>query len=132
MSEKSDTDENPKHDHIPLIEWLVAGIGLILIGATLSFLLYKAFFVEKGDARIEFQIEKIVALENGAVVLAKAHNKGGKTVSNFQILTHADGQERETTLDYLPAKSSRAFGIFFSHVPQKNEIRFEAGGYQEP
>ncbi len=130
MSRLSSTE--PEEDFIPAAEWVVAGVGLILVCVSLGFLVYKAFLVEDGPPEIAFKVEQIVPQDGGALVLATVFNKGGKTVTRLQILGRAGQEEHEVEIDFLPARSSRGFGIFFTEPPEPERVRFEPGGYQKP
>ena len=119
-------------DPIPLAEWFVAGIGLVLLCASMAFLLYKAFKVEDSVPSISFRVERIVPQDGGALVLAEVANTGGQTVTGLQIVGRAGEEENQAVIDFLPARSSQKFGMFFSTIPDKHTVRFVPGGYQEP
>lgn len=129
---KQEPEKNQQQDEIPTAEWIVAGIGLALVCACLGFLLYKALFVENGTPAVEFRIKQITAQNGGALVLAEAINKGGETVTELQIMGQSGDERAEATIDFLPARSSRGFGMFFSEAPTSADVEFKAGGYQEP
>lgn len=121
-----------KEEEISLPEWIVAGFGLALVCIAFFFLIYKAFFIEQGDPVLDFAVERVVNQDGGALVLAKVSNTGRQTVTALQITGIAANEEHEFEVDFLPARSSRRFGMFFSFVPLKNDVKFRAGGYQEP
>lgn len=130
MSKSEETER--KSDAIPTPEWVVAGIGLALVCVALGFLLYKAFFLDNGVPSLSFSVDRIVDQDGGSLVLAKVFNRGGKTVTDLHILGTAGADSHEVEIDFLPARSSRTFGMFFPSVPKEAEIRFSPGGYQEP
>lgn len=115
-----------------MIEWMVAGLGLVLLCGSLGFLFYKAFYVEKSEPVIVFEIEKMVPQGGGVLVVAKVENRGGKTVTALQILGKTVDQEHEVVIDYLPARSERGFGMFFQKNLSADEVKFEAGAFQQP
>ncbi len=117
---------------IPAAEWAVAGVGLALVCACLGFLFYKAYFVEDGSPTIEFRVERILAQDKGVLVLVEATNQGGQSVSNLQIVGRSESESSEVMIDFLPARSSRSFGIFFSNRPTAEGLDLKAVGYQEP
>lgn len=127
-SSERENEENP----IPVPEWIVAGLGLTLVCLALFFLLYKAFFLDDGDPELKFKVESIVPQDGGALILAEVSNTGGTTVSALQIIGFAGDEEHEVEIDFLPARSSRKFGMFFSKVPESDDVKFSPGGYQEP
>lgn len=129
---KTNESETPAQDNIPTAEWAVAGIGLVLVCLCLGFLLCKAFFVDDGVPKISCVVEQIVPQDGGALVLAKVSNSGGETVTRLQIGAKSGEEEQSVEIDFLPARSSRKFGMFFSHIPKDGSVQFTPGSYQEP
>ncbi len=128
----SSKSEKSQQEKIPLPEWIVAGIGVALVLLALSFLTYKALFLGTGDPEIHFKITDIASQQSGGLVLAEVSNSGGKTITAFQIIGTSGSEEHTVVIDFLPARSSRKFGMFFSSLPTKDEVTFTPGGYQEP
>lgn len=129
---KDQSSDQQEQEDIPPAEWVVASLGLILVCVCLGVLLFKAFKVDNTAPEISFNVEQIVAQNGGALVLAKVSNTGGKTVTGLEIKGSAGDEERDAEIDFLPARSSRKFGMFFSSVPSKESVHFSAGGYQQP
>lgn len=129
---KDNSGGKSAQDSIPFGEWLMAGIGLVLLCGCLGFLLYKALMIDDEIPIISVHVEQIIPQNGGALVLAEVSNKGGETVTRLQILASTGDEEHEAEIDFLPARSSRKFGVFFSSTPPKNDVKFVAGGYQEP
>ncbi|MEP2775347.1 MAG: hypothetical protein ABJQ29_01290 [Luteolibacter sp.] len=129
---KKSSSKPTEKDHIPTAEWVVAGIGLVLLCLSLGFLLYKAVVVDDGAPSITLKVEQVVPQDSGGLVLAEVTNTGGVTFTRLQIMGTSGNEKREVEIDYLPARSSRKFGVFFSKVPEKSEVRLSAGGYQNP
>lgn len=129
--ENPPTGESEK-ETIPPAEWVVAGIGLILLCLSMGSLIHKALDVEESEPRIAFSIESIVQQGDGVLVVARASNHGGETVSDFHVTGSAGSEEHELVIDYLPARSSREFGVFFATRVQKEDVKFTPGAYQMP
>ncbi|MFC7335976.1 hypothetical protein ACFQY0_02200 [Haloferula chungangensis] len=129
---KNEAPEASAEETIPAAEWTVAAIGLVLLCLCVAFLVYKAFFVDDGVPEIAFEVERIVPQDEGALVLANVSNSGGQTVTELQIVGSSQLERHEVKVDFLPARSTRSFGMFFSHVPDKASLNFVPGGYQEP
>ena len=130
MSRSKKTDK--KDDEIPTPEWVVAGIGLALVCVAIAFLLYKGFSLDDGVPDLSFTVEEVATRDGRSLVLAKVHNSGGKTVTNLHILGTAGNDSHEVEIDFLPARSSRDFGMFFPSAVGKTDVVFTPGGYQEP
>lgn len=129
---KNPSSEKTSEDTIPPAEWAVAGVGLVLLCSCMAFLLYKAFMVEDSIPKITFRVESVIPQDGGALVLAEVANAGGETVTSLQILGRADKEEHQAVIDFLPARSSRKFGMFFNTIPDRDTLKFVPGGYQEP
>jgi uncharacterized protein (TIGR02588 family) len=122
---------------IPLFEWLMAIVGLILVVGSIGYLLYQAV---KGDAMppdISFEVTLISPISNGYLVNFRAMNQGDVTAKGLMVegqLTDA-GQEietSETSLDYMPSHSEREGGLFFTQDPRQFELQLRAVGYEQP
>ncbi len=82
-------------------------------------------------------MDTITPTSNGYLVEFLAINQGETTAKGLIIegqLTEG-GQEvekSETTLDYIPARSEREGGLFFTENPEQFEMQLRALGYEEP
>ena len=103
-----------------------------MVCACLGFLFYKAYFVEDGSPVLEFHVERILAQDKGVLVLAEATNKGGQSVTDLQIIGSSGGENSEVMIDFLPARSSRSFGMFFSKRSPTGGVDLKAVGFQDP
>lgn len=121
----------------PLWERVVAALGLLLVLATLGFLLYEGIW--GGQAPPDVNVEPQGIFESGESYLVefKARNDGDQTAANVRItgVLVRDGQvleQAEVTMDYVPAGSMQAGGLYFRNDPRRGELTLGASGYQVP
>lgn len=121
-----------------LWEWLVALVGLCLVAATVAYLLYLSVGDADAPPAVELRVHSVLADRGVYLVRISAFNQGNATAAQLTVsgeLTHNRGKKLETsrtTFDYLPAKSRREGGLYFSHDPRAHHLRLRAEGYQNP
>jgi uncharacterized protein (TIGR02588 family) len=125
-----------KGDDMPALAWAVAALGAILVAGALGFMLYKAFAGDDSPPQFEIDVESIAASGDDYLVQIRVANVGGLAAAAVVIegiLTTADGDETSTiTLDYVPSKSHRHAGLYFSQDPQQRDLKIRALGYVQP
>lgn len=137
FSESTNSPQKPPEAQIPLVEWIVGGIGLLIVVLALSVLLYEVVAGDKSPPDVKLTVQTIEPLRNGFLVKVRAENEGGKPAASVTVKAELveDAQvaeESETQLDYLPPHSSRDAGVFFTRDPRQSKVRLKALGYQEP
>ena len=81
--------------------------------------------------------ERVLGLEDGYLVQFRAFNQGGAAAAELMIEGEATGPDgsteaSEAVLDYVPARSSREGGLWFSGDPRAGQLTLRATGYAEP
>lgn len=121
----------------PFSEWVVAGIGAVLVLATIAILLYSAATSDDAPPRLSVRAVSIQPAGSQFLVVIEVGNDGGSTAADARI--EAERREhgvvverRETTIDFVPPKSKRRAGVFFSREPKADELTLRASGYREP
>lgn len=122
---------------IPLLEWIAAAVGFALTSATLIFLLYHGLTDGPALPDIVVEAEQVVEVSRGYVVQIRAVNRGARTAGDVkvegQLKTGGTVQETaETTFTYLPSRSERRGGLFFSKDPRQGQLTLQAKGFQTP
>jgi uncharacterized protein (TIGR02588 family) len=80
----------------------------------------------------------VVELRHGHLVEVRAINERRATASRLKhegVLVGRDGaaiERSQTTLDYLPGRSERAGGLFFTRDPRDLDLRLRPPGYVRP
>jgi uncharacterized protein (TIGR02588 family) len=122
---------------IPLFEWLVAGIGALLVTGTIGYLVVQALWRDQTPPDVRVVALRVLALEHNHLVEFRAVNAGSEPAAELLVegeLVGPDGpvETAEATLDYLPPASHRDGGLFFSRDPSAFELRLRAKGYARP
>ena len=124
---------------MPLLEWIVGALGAALVLGTVGFLVYQAVLGQgTSPPDVRLVAEEVVELRNGYLVRFRVLNEGRSTAAQLSLegeLT-GDGGEAvetsETTLDYLPGRSEREGGLFFTRDPRAFDLRLRPKGYVKP
>jgi len=132
-----DSQNQQESNSIPLWEWMVAGLGLVIVTAVLGFLLYEALRGNHLPPDVRLSVDSVARTGNGYLVKITAVNDGGSTAEGViiegQLKNGSDLVERsETTLDYLPPRSKKKAGLFFMKDPRQFELQVRPFGYEEP
>lgn len=133
---QNEENQNKKQD-TPILEWITAIIGLILVIGAIGFVLYNAFNTKNLPPDLIVVKENIKQVKTGYLVEFKVKNAGNQTASSVVIEGSLvqNGKPIETdeiTLDYVPSDSERKGGLYFSKNPDAFELELRAKGYEEP
>jgi uncharacterized protein (TIGR02588 family) len=133
----SDPQAERAQRHIPLLEWVVAGLGALLVAGTIGYLVLQALGRDQSPPDIEVTTLREVALEHGHLVEFRAVNRGGETAAQLMVQgelagAHGPVETAEATLDYLPPGSQREGGLLFSRDPREFKLRLRATSYVRP
>jgi uncharacterized protein (TIGR02588 family) len=128
--------QTPSRD-LPMLEWIVGGIGALLVGGTIAFLVYHALARDWTPPDVRVIEQRVLDLQDGYLVQFRAYNQGGSAAAQLTIegeLVGPDGRTEtsEAVLDYVPARSSREGGLWFSGDPRVGQLTLRATGYAEP
>ena len=115
----------------------MAAIGLLLVAATLLFLVYDALNEKPETPSPAIQVLGIEKQDSRYVVRIRVHNRGKSTAAAMRIsgTLKQDGtpvEQSEIEFQYLPGGSSRQGGMFFSHDPRALTLELSPEGYEEP
>jgi uncharacterized protein (TIGR02588 family) len=136
LAREQRAQQSPDHA-VPVWEWIVAAIGLLLLVGSIGLLSYEALTSDMSPPDITIQIESVQAVTGGYVVTLRVMNSGTATAAAVRVegvLKRAMTviETSEMTIDYVPARSERSGGLFFQNDPQQFQREFRALGYQAP
>lgn len=123
---------------MPLLERAVAALGLLLVLGATGFLIAGVIQDDHSPPAIQLTVENVTRTGSAFVVNVTAHNNGSETAANARVeglLADASGrvvERSEVTLDYLPGRSRRRFGLIFSADPRAHHLQLRATGYHVP
>lgn len=132
------SEKNSPADSTPLLEWIVAGLGLVLLGSVLSFLVFDALANRPAaPPEVAVQVLSMESTGNGYRALFRAVNRGGESVQGLviygEIRRSSEIIERSwVTFDYLPAGAEKRGGLFFTHDARGFELVIRPLGYEQP
>ncbi|HEX6440181.1 MAG TPA: TIGR02588 family protein [Candidatus Binatia bacterium] len=134
---RSTSQKQQEKDFIPIWEWIVAAVGLVLVAGVIGFLLYEAFSGERLPPDVKLSVESVVQTRNGFLVRITAVNEGGMTAEGViiegELRSGSEVLERSrTTIDYLPPSSEKRGGLFFTRDPRRFDLQVRPLGYEEP
>lgn len=131
------SDDAPVDKGTSPVEWIAAACGAILFLAMIGYMTYAGFHEVEGAPHVELTTQSPVAQGNRFLVRFTATNLGQATATSLTLrATLAEGdteiESQEVTIDYLPMRSSRAGGFFFSRNPEKLRLSVVATSYLDP
>ena len=132
-----DEDEKNEKKETPVLEWITAGIGLILVVGAIGFVLFNALSRDNSPPVLIVTREKTKQIKTGYLIEFKVKNAGSQTASAVvvegSLVQNGENIETgEVTLDYVPSNSEREGGLIFSANPEKAELKLHAKGYEKP
>lgn len=126
-----------RSDETPFWEWVVTAFGVLLVLGAAGFLVYGELTGGESPPDIVVQADSVHRASSAYLVTFRAINTGGSTAARLRIEGQllSGGQAVETseaTLDYVPAHSERAGGLFFSRDPRAFNLSLRATGFELP
>ena len=122
----------------PLLEWIAAGIGLLLTLMMLGVIGREALNDETDQLPvIGVAVTAIAPAAPGYVLAFEASNQTGGTAAAVEIEANLkDGdmivETARATLDYVPSHGKVKGGVFFSEDPRRHKLEIRALGFQTP
>lgn len=134
---RSTSQKQQEKDAIPIWEWIVAGVGLVLVASVIGFLIYEAFTGKRLPPDVKLSVDSVVEIRSGFLVRITAVNEGGMTAEGViveaELRSGTEPVERSrTTIDYLPPRSEKRAGLFFTRDPRQLDLQVRSLGYEEP
>lgn len=135
-SAKSRTGNPPIQAASPW-EWVVAGVGAVLVVAAIGYLIYFAQVTPEGPALIALEQGPVERNGDGYVVTVNVTNEGATTAASVTIegtLTRGGVviESSSATISYVPRFSHRQAGLYFETDPRTVGFELRALGYAEP
>jgi uncharacterized protein (TIGR02588 family) len=130
-------DDAQASSDIPVSEWIVGGVGFLLVTGVIVFMLYHAITKIDSPPDIDVSVLSIRQNRSGYLVTVRARNDGGSTAEGLVIEGELKKgsqilERSHTTLDYAPPGSEKQAGLFFTRDPRHFELQLRALGYEDP
>ena len=120
-----------------MLEWVIGGIGFLIVAGVLGFLLFSAVTEDRPLPDVKLSVNAVQQIRNGYVVQITATNEGGLTAEG--VIVEAElrkGTElvesSQIEIEFLPAHSRKRAGLFFSRDPKQFDLKLRPHGYEEP
>jgi uncharacterized protein (TIGR02588 family) len=121
-----------------MLEWVTAGVGLILLLAVIGVILADALGGRQ-EAPPAITVARLASTPSagGWVVEFEARNAGQQAAAEVQVvgvLTTGQGEpeRRSATVDYLPGGGAARGGLLFRNDPAGGVLELTAEGYRQP
>lgn len=120
------------------LEWVVFGVGLVLVVSTLAYLVYDGATAPDTPPDIEVRLGEPRPGGAGFLVPVTVFNRGGQTAEGVTVevvldTSAAPEPERgEFTLAFLPRGGTREGWVSFSTDPRAGRLTARAHGYEQP
>jgi uncharacterized protein (TIGR02588 family) len=122
----------------PTVEWIAAGLGLVLTLGMLGFIGWQALHMPKQTApRIDVRVASVTRSGAGHVVEIRVVNNSPKSAAGVEVQgtlsrTGNPDEQSSTTFAYVPGGSEVRGGLFFTADPGAGDLRVRPLGYEEP
>jgi uncharacterized protein (TIGR02588 family) len=122
----------------PLLEWIAAGLGLVLTLGVIGVIGREAIAGEtQQPPAIDVRAVSLRSMPSGFLVEVVAANRSGGTGAAVTIEGELKSGETSVetsdfTFDYVPGHAERRGGLFFKEDPRKHQLELRALGYQQP
>lgn len=137
-----DTDSG-KHAPKPLgrnahwLEWVTGFASAALVLAMVGWLVWQAIGEKDGIPDLVVQTGKVENTQSGYRMTFTILNRGLRTAATVPVtarLYNGDRlvEEREVTLDYVPARSNTSGALLFGNDPGAYRLDIRASGYEDP
>jgi uncharacterized protein (TIGR02588 family) len=133
-----DPGEGGRDDQAPSSwEWVLAGVGLLLLVASVGYLLYYQWSSNDEPPDPAIEVIAIHQQQGRFLVRLRVHNRSHTTAADLRVSgeLRQGGQvvERsETEFPYLAAESSHEGGLFFTRDPRALRLELGVESYQVP
>lgn len=120
-----------------VLETIFAGLGAILAAGTLGVILWKGVTDTGGKPAVEARVTRVEAQGSAYLVEIEVLNSGDAAAAGLEVegTLERGGDTVETattTFDYLPSRSRRQGGLYFSEDPGSGTLKVAPKSYTTP
>src|SRR5690606_10297823 len=113
-----------------LLEWLMGGLGLLIVLAVLGVIVAEAFGA-RAPAAPEARLVSARATASGWVAEVEVANPGDATAAAVEVEGRLGRDTARATLDYLPAHGRETVFLTFAADP-RGAVELRVPGWSEP
>lgn len=120
------------------LEWVVFGVGLVLVASTLTYLVYDGATAADTPPDVEVKLGEPRPGGAGFLVPVTVSNRGGQTAEgvSVEVVLEAAGspepERSEFTVAFLPRGGTREGWVSFRADPRAGRLSARARGYEKP
>jgi uncharacterized protein (TIGR02588 family) len=120
------------------LEWVVFGVGLLLVVSTLAYLVYDGATSADTPPDIEVRLGESRPGGAGFLVPVTVFNRGGQTAEGVTVEVSLEGagspepERGEFTVAFLPRGGTREGWVAFRSDPRAGKLSARAPGYEKP
>ena len=137
-SAKQDDRDAGQHEPPPSFwEWVCAFIGLVLLLASLGYLLHDAWSGKEGVPAPQVRLVDIQQQDGRYLARVQVFNQSRATAAALRVQgeLRRGGEVVETSeleFQHVPGRSTREGGLFFVQDPRALQLQLSARSYQKP
>jgi len=119
------------------LEWTVFALGLVLVLATLGFLVRESIVADGGPPEVVARLGEARPSESGYLIPVEVANIGQTTAEDVLVpiyLDLSDGRREEAELNiaFLPRDSKREGWVSFRNDPRRGTLSLGAVAFEVP
>ena len=120
------------------LEWVVFGVGLLLVVSTLAYLVYDGATAADTPPDVEVRLGEPRPGGAGFRVPVTIVNRGGQTAGAVSVEVVLEGtgapepERGEFTVAFLPRGGTREGWVSFRSDPRAGRLTARASGYEQP
>ena len=126
------TSKRPRAQQLPLVEWIVGGIGLLIVTGTLAFIGYEVYLSERDLPDLHVVVERAIPRNAGHSVRVVVRNDGRHAAQSVIVEGIAGGVRSEAQIDYVAGQSTAAAILVFPETPDPATLSVRVVGYTTP
>ncbi|MCA1662505.1 MAG: hypothetical protein LC648_10320 [Novosphingobium sp.] len=122
-----------RHDPVPLLEWVTAGLGALVALALVGVIGWSALNERPDELpRLSVEAGPLEPAGPRRAVRFTVRNDAGRTAKQVQVEGKLGEQTASATLDYVPGRSQESGALLFDAEPGGGTVELRVTGYQLP
>lgn len=115
----------------PVLEWITASLGLLIVGAAFGLTLIQALNGTNRPPDLSLTAGEARRTPAGWVIEVKASNRGDETAAGVLVEGRLGAETATAELDYVPALGEARASLRFDGDPRR-ELELAVLGWSEP
>ena len=119
------------------VEWVVFALGLILVSATLGYLIFAGATMGHEPPSLEVRLGTPEQRQFNFIVPVTVVNHGDETAEGvrIEVVMESGGEEKargELDIAFVPRHATREGWVTFEQDPRASQLKARVLGYQKP